>query len=83
VSDDISERVLAFLRATVAADLTLDSELLESGLMDSFKAVTVIAFIESEFELRVDPSDITSVDLTSPRAISQFVESLKKRPPEP
>jgi acyl carrier protein len=77
--DDRSARILRFLHETVDPDLTLDSELIESGLVDSFKAVTLIAFIEAEFGLRVDPGDITRVDLATGGAIVRFVAELAQK----
>ena len=75
------ETILTFLRETIDPSLTMETELIESGLMDSFKAITLIAFIESEFELRVEPSDLTRADLATPVAICRFVEELQNRAP--
>lgn len=77
--DERSAKILRFLQEAVAPDLTLETELLESGLMDSFKAVTLIGFIESEFQLRLDPADLTRADLATPAAISRFVEQVQNR----
>ena len=76
-----NETILHFLRETVDPSLTMETELLESGLLDSFKTITLVAFIESEFQLRVEPSDVTRVDLATPVAICRFVEQLQNRVP--
>ena len=78
-----SATILRFLQETVDPTLTLETELLESGLMDSFKAITLIAFLETEFELRVQPSDLTRADLATASAISRFVEQLQGHKPAP
>ena len=77
--NDREEKILRYLTQILGAELSLDSELLESGLMDSFKALTVIGFLESEFDFRVDPVDLALLDFATPAAIARFVEQVQAR----
>jgi acyl carrier protein len=76
---DTSERVLTFLRKTIDQDIQLDTPLIDSGLLDSFHVVELISFVERDFGLRLDPSDVSHDDLRDPRNVIAMVERLRSR----
>lgn len=78
---DPSERVLAFLRRTIDQELTLDTPLIESGLLDSFHVVELLSFVEEELGLRLNPTDVTHDDLLNAKNVVAMIERL--RPPKP
>lgn len=75
---DSSERVLAFLRRTIDQDLTLDTPLIEGGLLDSFHVVELLSFVEEEIGLRLNPTDVTHDDLRNAKNVVAMVERLRR-----
>lgn len=76
---DPADIVMGFLRKTIDADLKPDTQLIESGLLDSFHVVELLSFVESEFDLRLSPTDVTQEDLRTPQNIVDLVIRLKQR----
>lgn len=52
-----------------------DDSVIELGLIDSLKALDIIAFVEEAFGIEVEPDDITQSNFESIAAIHSFVES--------
>jgi acyl carrier protein len=50
-----------------------DTSLLESGVVDSTGVLEVLAFLEKEFGLRVEDSEVTSGNLDSIGRLTAFV----------
>lgn len=61
------------------SDVEIDAEddLLGSGLVDSMGMMTLIAFIENKFELKVPPEDMTIENFMTIDAISNYLERRK------
>jgi acyl carrier protein len=60
-------------------EITPDSDLLESGLLDSLGLVQLIAFMEEEANTKIDLLEIDPADFTTLRGLSRFaVESLTR-----
>jgi acyl carrier protein len=76
---DTADTVMAFLRKTIDSELKGDTQLIESGLLDSFHVVELLSFVESEFDLRLSPTDVTQEDLRTPQSIVDLVIRLKQR----
>lgn len=72
----IQERVVEFLVQTTGnAAVAGDTELHESGLIDSLTMMDLLVFIESEFGVRLDFVDLTPEQFSSPRSISRLIDS--------
>lgn len=72
----IAERIRAHLVSThpvAAADLGLDTSLLEDILVDSLAIVSTVAFLEATFGIRVRRADINARVFGSLRMLSEFV----------
>ena len=71
------EALLAFVRRELlkgkADDLTVDTPLLELGIIDSFSIFAVLAFIESELGVTISPESLEAGQLASVRAIAKTV----------
>ncbi|MFJ2479041.1 acyl carrier protein [Pseudomonas sp. NPDC087598] len=52
-------------------------ELFSSGRMNSLRALSLIQWIESTFNIVVDGSDISPANLCSIEAVSQFIDRKK------
>ena len=75
---DISTRLKEFIVKNFyvadAATLSEETSLLNEGIVDSTGVLEVIAFIESEFSIRVDDQETLPENLDSIAKIAGFVE---------
>ncbi len=51
-----------------------DDSLLQAGVVDSVGIVEIVAFLESEFDIRIARSEVTAANLDSVTRIADFVE---------
>lgn len=56
-------------------DLELDEPLISSGLVDSFSLVEVATFIEDEFDVEVDNSDLNAESFDTIEQIAAYIEA--------
>lgn len=52
-----------------------DANLFESGLIDSFAFVQLVAFLEKEFDIKISDDEVLSDSLSSFAKIRSFVEA--------
>lgn len=75
---DLLDRIEAFLREDVlldpGAELLPDTPLAR-GLIDSMGLLVLIAFVEEEFDVELDPADITLVNFATIADIARLVEA--------
>jgi acyl carrier protein len=76
------QAVMEILRELAPSDesrarLTEDTELMETGVLDSFAVVRLIQFIEEQFSVRIPDSDIGPVLFSSGAAIGDYVDRLR------
>jgi acyl carrier protein len=76
---DVETLILDYLRTAVHADIQLDTELIDEGLLDSFAAVEMVTHLESELGLRFAPDDFTPAGFASPAALAQLVVTVQSR----
>jgi acyl carrier protein len=76
--DGLFDRIEAFLREDVLldpqADLLPDTPLAQ-GLIDSMGLLVLIAFVEEEFDVELDPADITLANFATIADIARLVEA--------
>ncbi len=63
---------LLFGRTEVAVDG--DTSFLESGIIDSTGVLELVAFLEEEFQVKVEDEDLIPANLDSVNAVTRFVE---------
>ena len=56
-------------------DLSVDDNLLISGLVDSLGVMLLISYVEEHFGIHVPPEDVTIEHFRSIRSIAEYVES--------
>ena len=74
---DLPNRLLAFVQNEVCADgveLTLDTDLLLTGAVDSLGVIRITQWIEDEAGIDVDPGDVT---LENFQTIDQMLSYLR------
>lgn len=73
-----SESISAFLREDLDIDtseISKDSALFSSGIIDSFSLISLMAFIEDTGSVRINPAEVTIDNLDSIEKILRFVKS--------
>ena len=64
-----------FLPGEDARNLTPDTELKESGILDSLSTLKLVGFLEESFKVEFEAGDLDSANLSSIRAIEQLLKA--------
>ena len=73
---EIQQKIVRFLvSATGQASIDGDTELQESGIIDSLMMMDLLVFVETELGLRLEFEDITPDVFETPATISRLIES--------
>src|SRR6266581_5464445 len=73
IEDKIKDFILKCLYYTENADLTDDVSFLAEGIIDSMGAMELVAFVESEFKIKVEMSEVVVKNFDSIRKMAKFV----------
>jgi acyl carrier protein len=78
VTMDRAERIRSFIQEELLFEdpnrvLALDTPLLEQQVIDSLGLMELVAFLEREFEIEVDDSDITTEHFQTIKDIAELV----------
>jgi acyl carrier protein len=65
------------LHSGSSATLTSDRLLLEEGILDSLGLQQLVAFLESEFAIKIDDDYLMPENFESVRAIAAFVSEIR------
>lgn len=57
-------------------DVAADTELLESGLVDSLGVVALVAWLEDEASVKIDPIEVVLENFQTPQAIAELMRRL-------
>jgi acyl carrier protein len=75
---NVAERITTYLsqaaRDAGASPITLESGLLESGLLDSMGLVGLVQFLEAEFDLDIPEAEIGPELFATPASLISYVE---------
>lgn len=63
-----------FLPGEDARNLSDDTELKESGILDSLSTLKLVTFLEERFKVEFEASDLDAVNLSSVASIAKLVE---------
>ena len=75
-ADEIQSKIVGFLvSATGQSSIDGDTELQESGIIDSLMMMDLLVFIETELGIRLEFEDITPDVFETPAAISRLIEN--------
>ncbi|WP_291984360.1 acyl carrier protein [Luteitalea sp.] len=64
-----------FLPGEDPKNLTDDTELKESGILDSLSTLKLVTFLEEHFKIELEASDLDAGNLSSVRSIASLVGS--------
>ena len=75
---EIQQKIVGFLvSATGQSSIDGDTELQESGIIDSLMMMDLLVFVETEFGVRLDFEDLTPDAFHSPATIARLIERRK------
>lgn len=72
------ESLLSFFESELAidvGDIEDDTEIVSTGVIDSFSLVTLITFLEKEASIRIEPLDVNLNNLDTINRILTFVKA--------
>jgi acyl carrier protein len=75
---DVQESIKTFLTTELLRDnqnLSVDDNLLDSGLVDSLGVMLLVSYVEQQFSICVPLEDVTIEHFCSIRAIAEYIES--------
>ena len=74
---EIEGRIIAFMqRELLSPDVTIsrDQELLSGGVLDSMAVLRLAAFVEEEFQFKIQPSDFVIENFQTLEALTEYVQ---------
>ncbi len=74
IENQIREFILGKFPLARRRGITNDSELLESGIVDSLGVLDIVAFLEEQFEIKVEDDELTPAQFQSVACLTQFVQ---------
>ena len=76
------EQIQGFLSEHLLSgrQVTLEEDLLLSGLVDSIGVMRLIAYLEQTFVIKVPPQDVTVTNFTSVAAIDAYLDRQSAEP---
>ena len=77
----VEEKLLEYLRTQCQADLSIDvdTDVIDSGLLDSMLVMDLVLFVESQFTVKLEPTDIAPHNLRSVRCLAACVRGIWNR----
>jgi len=71
--------VTEFLPGQNAVDLPADMDLLANGILDSLAVLKLVAHIENEYDISLEPEEIDPEHLSSVNAICAVIKQKSKK----
>jgi acyl carrier protein len=75
----VRRHILSMIDTGPDRTLDPDLDLLESGLMDSFMLMDLLAWIEERFNLRIDDEHLVPENFATLNRISDYLENRRSR----
>ena len=75
---NIEQQLVDYFKDSTDVELTADTPLLESGVVDSMGVMTLIAFIENEYGLVLDMDDLTIENFATIKDIKNLINGKKR-----
>lgn len=76
----MNERIIQYIQEQLLGgdseeDISVEDDLLNSGLLDSLGIVRLIAFIEGEYGIKVPPQDMVIANFVSVEAMVNYISN--------
>jgi methoxymalonate biosynthesis acyl carrier protein len=69
-----TQRIREYLSSVIPLAIEDDEDIFELGLVDSLFAIQLVAFVEKEFSITAEPTDLDISNFCSIAALTCFVE---------
>ena len=73
----VEQQLIDYLQHSTDIEVTLDTPLMESGVIDSMGVMTLIAFIANEYDLVLDMDDLTIDNFATIENIKNLINGKK------
>jgi acyl carrier protein len=73
-TDDIKEKIKAFLAQFINVNISDDEDIFASGLVNSLFAMQLVLFVEKEFQFKVENDDLDYDNFRTLNTIVGFIE---------
>ena len=73
VSTDIREYIVATWLSGDGRGFDEDTDLQESGILDSFSTLALIAYLDERFKTQLDPSDVSAEAFRTVKTLTTLV----------
>ena len=74
----MTDRIIAYIKKEISLepieDIDLDEDLLGSGILDSLGVMKLVTFLEKEYQVKINPGDMTVENFSTLRTITDFLE---------
>ena len=77
--NSIKDRVRQYLSKSIPFSIGDDEDIFERAIVDSLFAIQLVAFVEQEFSITAEPTDLDINNFCSVSALTRFVEQKQKR----
>ena len=74
---ELMDKIGTELVTDTSAQISADSELLMSGIIDSLGVINLVTWLEDQASVEIDPGDVVIENFETPTAILAFVASLQ------
>ena len=74
---ELMDKIGTELATDTSAQISADSELLMSGIIDSLGVINLVTWLEDQASVEIDPGDVVIENFETPTAILAFVASLQ------
>lgn len=71
------EKIITYIKEEISIEpldsIHLDEDLLGNGILDSLGMMKLVVFLETEFQITINPEDMTVDNFNSVQSISDFL----------
>lgn len=75
ISTEIRDYIVATWLSGDARGFDDDTDLQESGILDSFSTLALLAFLDDRFQARLDPADVSGESFRTVRSIARLTSA--------
>lgn len=73
VTDGIRDYIVSTWLSGDARGFDVDTDLQESGILDSFATLALIAYLDETFKTRLEPSEVSTESFRTVRTVAKLV----------
>lgn len=71
---DVNRRIRQYFSQAIPVEIADDEDIFQRAVVDSLFAIQLVGFVEQEFSISVEPTDLDINNFCSVSALTRFVE---------